>query len=452
MQRATNQQLVHNARVVSSKAYKLSSPAVSKVYGRFSNANPRPNPETRNSSFIGGQEALLFGNQPVPWNGQIFPYQSFNRSYSGVTTPGFRTMKRAKFPENPYHLVLIMTDDGQAYHLLNQKVSGQYGTYFSFSCGLTSNYFQFPRPDPTHNEDASNLAIRRAIANAELDLQSNIAQDLAQFGQTTRMIADTATRLRLAITATRRGQFSTAANALFHGKPKRQNNIPIGSPSKTKSLANNWLQMQYGWKPLLMDIDGSMRALANYMVQSPQVRTVRGSATKKTILRGQPTQAGVALSDLGVYEICTSTTVKFGVSYGIDAPLTTFLSQTGFTNPINLVWEILPYSFVVDWFLPIGPYLETLSAWHGTAFVGGFKNSFTRQNITASVYFEKRPDPPNPNNYTRSGRGSFNREWIIHDRAKLLVPPTVSFPTLKNPFSITHAANGLALLRSAFKR
>jgi hypothetical protein len=400
-----------------------------------------------------GQEAMLFGNQPIPWNGIDTDTEGYFRSYSGTTTPGFRSMKRSKLPDNSYHLDLRITDDQQAYTLLHQKVSGQYGTYFQFTASKTSALFPFSIPSPAHNAGASDTAIKRAISAAELDLQSNIAQTTAQFGQTTRMIADSATRLRLAIIATKKGRFSEAADALFTSRRTTKTSIPKGQPSKSKSLADNWLAFQYGWKPLLMDIDGSMRALANYMVQTPAVRVVRGSATKKTTSR-----EFINISQLqtqskhNLCEICTVTTTKFGVKYAIESPLTVFLSQTGFTNPINLIWEVLPYSFVIDWFLPIGPYLETLSAWHGTVFFGGFKNQFTRQNINASVYYEFQPDLGNPNNFRRSGRGMYNRTWIIHDRGKLNALPTLSFPTLKNPFSVTHAANALALLRGAFRR
>jgi hypothetical protein len=33
----------------------------------------------------------------------------------------------------------------------------------------------------------------------------------------------------------------------------------------------------------------------------------------------------------------------------------------GLLDPLTVVWEIIPYSFVVDWFLPIGSYLENLA-------------------------------------------------------------------------------------------
>lgn len=35
--------------------------------------------------------------------------------------------------------------------------------------------------------------------------------------------------------------------------------------------------------------------------------------------------------------------------------------QLGLVDPATVVWELIPYSFVVDWFLPIGSYLENLN-------------------------------------------------------------------------------------------
>ena len=35
--------------------------------------------------------------------------------------------------------------------------------------------------------------------------------------------------------------------------------------------------------------------------------------------------------------------------------------QLGLADPATVVWELIPYSFVVDWFIPIGSYLENLN-------------------------------------------------------------------------------------------
>lgn len=36
--------------------------------------------------------------------------------------------------------------------------------------------------------------------------------------------------------------------------------------------------------------------------------------------------------------------------------------QIGLTNPLLLGWELIPFSFVADWFIQVGDYLETLDA------------------------------------------------------------------------------------------
>jgi hypothetical protein len=38
------------------------------------------------------------------------------------------------------------------------------------------------------------------------------------------------------------------------------------------------------------------------------------------------------------------------------------LNGTGLLNPALLYWELMPYSFVVDWFIPVGDVLASLTA------------------------------------------------------------------------------------------
>lgn len=48
------------------------------------------------------------------------------------------------------------------------------------------------------------------------------------------------------------------------------------------------------------------------------------------------------------------------------------LNGLGLLNPALLWWELLPYSFVVDWFLPVGDVLTSLTAGIGMdGVVGG---------------------------------------------------------------------------------
>lgn len=56
------------------------------------------------------------------------------------------------------------------------------------------------------------------------------------------------------------------------------------------------------------------------------------------------------------------------------------LNQLGLLNPLSLAWNLVPWSFVVDWFTPIGPVLEALTAPAGLIFVDGSKSIRTTQS------------------------------------------------------------------------
>lgn len=47
------------------------------------------------------------------------------------------------------------------------------------------------------------------------------------------------------------------------------------------------------------------------------------------------------------------------------------LQQLGVTNPLLLAWELVPYSFIADWFIPVGDYLQSLDRFLGKEFVKG---------------------------------------------------------------------------------
>lgn len=60
------------------------------------------------------------------------------------------------------------------------------------------------------------------------------------------------------------------------------------------------------------------------------------------------------------------------------------LNQLGLMNPLALAWELVTFSFVIDWFLPIGPVLNAMSAPTGLLFVDGSISN----RISASANYE----------------------------------------------------------------
>jgi hypothetical protein len=309
---------------------------------------------------------------------------------------------------------------------------------------------------PGHIPEANNKAIQKLIEDAQAGVQANLAQNLAQYGQLTSMIAGSARAITKSILSLKNGNIPGAVNALLSASDGHRRFQKKGSPSLKKSLSNNWLALQYGWKPLLSDIDGSFRALGNLALNqalgSQAVHRATGSASSTQQNQESFTTISNHLPGGSMYQYIR-THVKYGIQYRVSDPTAAFLQQTGFTNPVNLLWEILPFSFVVDWFLPIGPFLESLDWSRGLDFLRGYQTRFTRVQTASAVSFNGQIPS---SNISSAEAGDYKREDIILDRVSLDAFPSMTFPTprmgINNSSSgATRAANALALMAQAFK-
>ena len=377
-------------------------------------------------------------DQEVP-----FVYRNYHRVWSGTTTPGFRLLKKRKLPVNPHSVLLVEQNQPGFYKSDGPAVGPIESWWITPFCDWAS--LGSPRVS-LHSELIRNRAISRVIKRMESGIDGNVAQDVVQIRQTVDTITDVAKRMSNAVRAVRNGNIPGAVEDLWRGRVPRFN--PQKPPKHGAGLANNWLALQYGWKPLLEDIRGSMEALARYNLANESVRVVTGSASERLT-------DYIAINDdyngqvrVGTLNVFTERKCKIGLKYRVSNHLRTFLSQTGFTNPVNLAWEILPYSFVLDWFLPIGPYLETLSAYDGLEFYEGYETQFTRTSTYGTANFAGLVAS---GTRRRVYKGEYSSSAVLLDRAKLETFPRMSFPALKNPLSVTHGLNAIALMRSAFR-
>lgn len=377
---------------------------------------------------------------------------AYTRTKGGTVTPNYTKRKKAgTLPINPYSMTLYYcndggfvtdawTDNGSTW----QTIGGSYT-----SQGGSSAYGGGPSGLLSVSTSQDNRAIKKLAE--KVGPMNNVAQDLWQVSQLTNMIGDTATRLATSYNNLKKGNLSGAIQNLWHTNVKPR--FKQGKhPSPTNSLADNWLALQYGWKPLLQDIHGLMDSIARLKLASVVTYTARSSAHAEDQQVSYMTLGTPGSPKIGAMIQNRTTDVRYGMRYQIDNHLKAFLAQTGFTNPINLAWEVLPYSFVVDWFIPIGPYLESLSAWDGLVFLDGWKSVLQKSSTTWAVGYSGKQYLLDPNDHQMiSYLGNMNVVSIAYARTKLTAFPSQSIPTFKNPISGQHALNGLALLNSAFR-
>lgn len=195
--------------------------------------------------------------------------------------------------------------------------------------------------------------------------------------ETADMAATAARRLAQGYNLLRKRKFRKFCDlfGMSYKKPKR----------KDSSTPELWLEYSYGWAPLISDVH---TALTNSL-KVPQVyfrKVVRFEepiAYKRNESYVRTSQQGT-LKARAVYQGWVS----------CDPNVIQALSQYGITNPSVTMWEALPFSFVVDWFTPVGSYLESLGTFPGIEVIN--PSLTTTVHEESSILFRKRDSTSDP--------------------------------------------------------
>lgn len=150
----------------------------------------------------------------------------------------------------------------------------------------------------------------------------------------------------------------------------------FGTPAGRKTasrIISTWMGVQFGLKPLLYDIHDSATALDDY-VNGPHPKaaklTVRKGASDKWI--GRVTFDGpfapFPKTDFDVYAY---TGCFIAATYEVPVSRGRTIEQLGLGNPAVIAWELVQASWMVDYVLQVGPWLNSLTAARDCTFVEG---------------------------------------------------------------------------------
>lgn len=260
----------------------------------------------------------------------------------------------------------------------------------------------------------------------------NMGQIIAERRQSLNTVRDVVTRVASTLAALKRGNLRAAAKTIF--------------PQDSKQLANDHLMMQYGILPLISDLKG----VAEHLSRPQKSFRFTESVIKKHIISDMPvdhsTKVGIVCKTKVYRKV--EIIVKYQCTLEITFPGTRPLVELGLVNLASLGWEVLPYSFVVDWLIPIGDYLNSLDAFSGLRVVSVHKSCLIREenNIVREIGGKDN------SNYTwDSATSNINCKRVSFTRTVMSNIPDPPLPSLKDPLSFMHAANAIALIRQLFK-
>lgn len=264
----------------------------------------------------------------------------------------------------------------------------------------------------------SNTARERFVSEAKnfcYSPDSQLGVGLAEWRQSHNMIAARSSQLLGAVNQLRKGNVAGAARSLGLGKKQ--------APRKhAGDLAGLFLEMRYGWIPLLQDIHNAVGVLQSPFQLGDSRRAV-GSATGTYIVNTSEQ-----------YWLTYQCACRVSADVRITNPNLFLANKLGLVNPATVAWELVPFSFVIDWFIPVGAFFAQYNELLGI--------SLTNAQTTYYGIHLSEMRPWYWNNYS---------SWM---KKRVQVQRGLSIPTVKlvpnlSGLSPGRGANAIALLTQA---
>lgn len=258
---------------------------------------------------------------------------------------------------------------------------------------------------------AGGAAQRRLESTALARFSSNagLGITLAETAGTLRSLGDRLGAVARILNALRKGDVKSALSTLHQHTGYNTTRAAArlkANPGRNYSdrAANFWLETVFGWVPLLQSIHDSMKVLGG------DYRTDRRSRASDT---ANGLRAGIAA------EFRTSRGNRF--------------SKLGITNPAELAWDLVPFSFVLDWFVPIANSIRFFGARSLTTEIWMWSSrKFGAKYFTSS--------------YMRAPSGTFMKGSETYVRSVSI--PSFSTFTARLPATMWHAVTSAALIQS----
>jgi len=406
----------------------------------------------------------------------VYQVSSITKSYTTCSKAFERNLRRTEWRK---HVPYVRSQDGMdplAYSLLQWNYS--YPLLSVHRCDIKHDHIGFPIDAPgtylpAHKQAAGSMpaftyaTIDQALDNqavsrlnesvsSQRDVAVNWAVNAFEAEKSVKMIHDRAKTIVNTLRNLRKGRFKRAYNILFLGKSDRKTQHRLAALRRTKdNAASLWLEWTYGWSPLMGDIHTAIndyqKAKREYYIRARGVAVDRSTQTIQTA----SSFGGGDFSPRVAYNISIQreALVKYTSVYSLSTRSSSKLLASGLVqNPLSVAWELVPFSFVADWFINVGDVLYDLSAAVGLQHMYTVKSTLLKTNmssVAADVPFYHRQY----SSFTAQGDASVKtfENRVEFTRTTSSTRPRVVLGLNKTPLSVTRTISSLALINNLIR-
>jgi len=177
---------------------------------------------------------------------------------------------------------------------------------------------------------------------------------------------------------------------------------PKGFKMKGKTFADRVLEWRFGWQPLWDDIHKTAEALGRDF-DDLKIKGTSRASWREYAEYTPPFSGGE------IVEKRSATVVQvyhLGAKVRITNPNALLFESLGFANPALVAYEVVPWSFVVNYFFSLEEYIRGLSPYLGVTLVDPYTSCLVKTDtIIVGEYTKKSYTYPNPGNYSCWGKG-----------------------------------------------
>lgn len=301
------------------------------------------------------------------------------------------------------------------------KATGSYSSKY-INKGALNDGAAYEAQDYRTEPETYNKCYARFID--KFSTASQQAVNFAERESAMKMVATRASQMLKSYRALKKGRLGDAAAALGISGSKR----PKNRWSRPKDASNLWLELHFGWVPMCQDIKAAIDLYTKDLPDFP----IKASARRVTSTVSPVKVDQWAENGVRVYRC------RMGADIRVTNPNSYYANQLGLLNPFSVAYELIPFSFVVDWFTSVGQVINSLSDFAGVEMV----NSYTTESYTGQVTIQMLNSGGSTDLITTHG--------IRVRRTLGIRRPALIVKTFEG-LSLVRGATAIALLLQAFK-
>lgn len=176
------------------------------------------------------------------------------------------------------------------------------------------------------------------------------------------------------------------------------------------SIAGRWLEYRYGIRPLVADFNQLSRQIQNLDGERKRWSERAGKTSYTNVVDDESTGQYTSSH----WRADTYTTYSVSTRGSVTADIDVSRYQL---NPFITAWELVPFSFVIDWLVDVGSVLEAISF---LAYVDAYTASYGYRIDAVRQYVHE------PTSFKNKYSGSYSRNYVSTASLVRRIPTTIT--------------------------